>query len=493
MIGRISGQLDEKTEGKNFRRIVVIGAGIAGLAAAYYLKKALAGNPDVELLVLERFIKAGGTISTYELDEYILELGPDAFLTEKPEGLEFCRELGIQDQVIGTNSECRSSFVAHGGQLHKLPEGFGLLAPTKLGPFFSSSLLTWPGKFRMAMDLVIPRGPADADESLAQFVRRRFGQEALERIAQPLVGGIYTADPELLSLRATMPRFLDMEHKYGSVIRGLQATRRGSDTTAGAGDSGARYSMFASLERGLGTMVDKAIEVIGDSIMRYQCMVVGVEKGSRGKSFDVVLARGTVLPCDAVVVAAPSYIAADLLAGIEPDAAHSLKKIQYASSAVLNLIYNRRDIPHPMDGFGFVVPITERRHVVACSFTSVKFPKRCPPDRAVLRVFVGGALQPDVFELSDEQIECLIWEDLHTYLGIEAVPMLSLITRYQRAIPQYHIGHLDLVTQIEQRLSAFSGLALAGSAYRGVGVPDCIASGKRAAEQVLKNIQLTVN
>ncbi len=493
MVGRVLGQPEGKMEGQDVRRIVVIGAGIAGLAAAYYLKKGLGDMQNVELLVLERFIKAGGSLSTYELDDYILELGPDAFITEKPDALEFCAELGLQDQVIGTNPNSRNSYIAHNNKLHQLPEGFALLAPTKLGPFFASSLFSWSGKMRMAMDLFIPKGPPDSDESLAQFVRRRLGQEALDRIAQPMFASIYTGDPELLSLRATMPRFLDAEQKHGSLIRGLAAARKEKSAAGGVEETGARYSLFATLERGLGSMVDKAIDKIGESRMRYQSMVVAVEKGSRGKQYDVVLARGTVLPCDAVIIAAPSFVASDLLAGIDPDVAHSLKKIQYASSAVLNLIYNRRDIPHPMEGFGFVVPITEKRHVLACSFTSIKFPNRCPPDRAVLRVFVGGALQPDVFELSDEQIECLIWEDLHTYLGIEAVPMLSLITRYARAMPQYHIGHLDLVSQIEQKLAAYPGLALAGNAYRGVGLPDCIASGRRAAEQVLKTIPLVVN
>ncbi|MBY0546515.1 MAG: protoporphyrinogen oxidase [Candidatus Obscuribacterales bacterium] len=482
MAGGVVGQTSEKAEGQDVCRIVVIGSGIAGLAAAYYLKQGLGNRSNVELLVLERFGKAGGSISTYHVDDFILELGPDSFLTEKPEALQFCKDLGLEDQIIGTNPECRSSFVAFNNKLHPLPAGFAMLAPTQLGPFFSSELFSWSGKMRMAMELFVPKAPPNTDESLAQFVRRRLGQEALDRIAQPMLGGVYTADPELLSLRATMPRFMDLEQKHGSLIRGLSATRRNN------GDSGARYSMFASLERGLGQLVDKAVEALGPAHMRYQSAVVAVEKGVRGKAFDVVLARGSILPCDAVVIASPSYTAGDLLAGMDPDLSQKLKKIQYASSAVLNLIYNRRDIPHPMDGFGFVVPITEKRNILACSFSSIKFPGRCPPDQAILRVFIGGALQTDLFDFTDEQTECLVWEDLHTYMGIDAVPMLSLITRYPRAMPQYHIGHLDLVSQIEQRVSALPGLALAGNAYRGVGLPDCIRSGRTAADNILKTI-----
>lgn len=485
MVGGQVGKPQEKVDGQELRRIVVIGAGIAGLAAAHYIKKGLDGAPNTEVMVLERFVKAGGSISTYEVDEFILELGPDMFLTEKPEALQFCKELGLEDKIIGTNEACRSSFVAHEGKLHRLPVGFAMFAPGELGPFFSSELFTWPGKLRMAMEMFVPKAPAGTDESLAQFVRRRLGQEALERVAQPMVGGIYTADPELLSLRATIPRFQDLEQKHGSIIRGLAATRKKST------DAGARYSMFASLERGLGQIVDRAVESLGDAV-RYQCAVVGVEKGARGKAFDVILARGTILPCDGVVIASPSYTAGDLLAGMDPELCHSLKKIQYASSAVLNLIYNRYDIPHDLDGFGFVVPAKEKRNILACSFSSVKFAGRCPPEQAILRVFVGGALQPELLDLTDEQTECLIWEDLHTYLGIEAIPMLSLITRYPRAMPQYHIGHLDLIDQIERRVEDYPGLALAGNAYRGVGLPDCIRSGKLAAERVLKAIAMPI-
>lgn len=465
-------------------RVIVIGAGMAGLAAAHKITKGM--NGYVDLLVLERSVKPGGAVCTYELDDYILELGPDSFLTEKPDVVQLADELGIQDRIIGTNPNVRRSFIGFNNQLHALPEGFALLAPTQLRPFFESSLLTMGGKLRMAMDLFIPRGSADADESLAQFVRRRFGQEALERIAQPMLGGIYTADPELLSLRATMPRFLELEQKFSSVIKGLSVSRRGQ---TGDDDAGARYSMFGSFDKGLSVLVDALVEALPDETVHYNTMVVAVERGTRGKVLDVVLANGMIVPADAVVLACPSFAAADMLIGLDSQLTHELKKIQYASTAVLNLIYHRDDIPNPLDGFGFVVPAVERRSIVACSFASIKYPGRCPPGRTVLRVFVGGAMQQDLFELSDEHLQCLIWEDLHTYLGIEEIPIVSLITRYARAMPQYHIGHLDLVSSIKERAAAIPGLALSGNAYDGVGIPDCIRSGTKAAQQVVEYLK----
>jgi len=460
-------------------RITVIGAGMAGLAAAYRLTRpGVFGDKPVQVIVLERASRAGGVVSTYELEDYTLELGPDMFQTEKPEAIRLCEELGLQDQIVPTNDACRRTFIAHAGQLHALPEGFQMLAPTQLGPFFSSQLMSMGGKLRMAMDMFIPRKTDSREESLAEFVRRRFGPEALERIAQPMVGGIYTADPEQLSLAACMPRFIEMEQKYGSVIRGLMAQKKSGK----AADAGARYSSFVSLKRGLTMMVERIVASLPADSIHFHCPVVSVEKGSNGKPYDVIVASGTVVPSDAVVLSSPAFATADMLEKLDSEAANLLRRIQYSSCAVMNLIYNRADIPHALDGFGFVIPAAEKRTIMACSFASVKWPGRCPPEKAVLRIFAGGALQHDVFELTDEQIECLMWEDLHTYLGLKSVPLLSLITRHPKSMPQYHIGHLDLVKQIKGKLSNNPGIMLAGSAYDGVGIPDCIRSGESAAK-----------
>lgn len=488
LAGKIEGQNGQSGSEPERPRIVIIGAGIAGLAAAYRLTRPnFAGELNPEVLLLERSSRAGGVVSTYELEDYTLELGPDMFQTTKPEAVDLCNELGLSDHIVSTNEKFRRTFIAHGGQLHPLPEGFSLLAPTQLGPFFSSSLLSFSGKVRMAMDLVLPKKSDGGDESLASFVRRRFGQEALDRIAQPMVGGMYTADPETLSLQATMPRFVEMEQKCGSVIRGLmQEKKQNGSNTANGADAGCRYSQFASLDRGMGMLVERLVGSVPPDTLHFQCPIVAIEKGTRGRAYDVIVANGTVVPTDSVILAVPAFAAADMLNKLDSETAAELKKIQYASCAVMNLIYNRADIPHALDGFGFVIPKVENRTIMACSFASVKFPGRCPEEKAVLRVFAGGALQPDVFELTDEQIECLMWEDLHTYLGLKSVPLLSLITRYQRAMPQYSIGHLERVNGIRAKLGCYPGIAVAGSAFEGVGIPDCIASGQKAAESVVQ-------
>lgn len=492
LAGKAENQEKETGAGETERpRIVIIGAGISGLAAAYRLTRPeFCGDLDPEVLLLERSSRAGGVISTYELEDYTLELGPDMFQTAKPEAIDLCKEIGLGDHIVSTNEGNRRTFIAYGGQLHALPEGFNMLAPSQLGPFFSSSLLSFGGKLRMAADLLIPKRTDGGDESLAQFVRRRFGQEALDRIAQPMVGGIYTADPEVLSLQATLPRFLEMEQKHSSIIRALmQDKKNGNGASNGASDAGCRYSTFASLSRGLGMMVERLVGSVPPDTLHFQCPIIAVEKGTRGKQFDVVVANGTVVPADAVILSTPSFASAEMIHQLDAEASNDLKRIQYASSAVMNLIYNRADIPHPLDGFGFVIPQVEKRTIMACSFASVKFPGRCPAEKAVLRVFVGGALQQDVFELTDEQIECLMWEDLHTYLGLKSVPLLSLITRYQRAMPQYHLGHIDLVKGIREKLSRYPGIALAGGAYDGVGIPDCIRSGNEAAKAIVEGLR----
>lgn len=495
LAGKIEGQNGQTGGSEPERpRIVIIGAGIAGLAAAYRLTRPnFATDLQPEVLLLERSSRAGGVISTYELEDYTLELGPDMFQTAKPEAINLCNELGLAEHIVPTNEKFRRSFIAHGGQLHALPEGFQMLAPSQLGPFFSSSLLSFNGKVRMAMDLVLPKRSDRGDESLASFVRRRFGQEALEKIAQPMVGGLYTADPETLSLQATLPRFLDMEQKCGSVIRGLMQEKKqnGNNTTSGD-DAGCRYSQFVSLDRGMGMLVERLVGSVPPDTLHFQCPIIAVEKGTRGRAYDVVVANGTIVPTDAVILTVPAYAAGDMLNKLDAEASADLKKIQYASCAVMNLIYNRADIPHPLDGFGFVVPAIEKRTIMACSFASVKFPGRCPQEKAVLRVFVGGALQQDAFELTDEQIECLMWEDLHTYLGLKSVPLLSLITRYQRAMPQYNLGHVERISGIRGKLGNHPGIAVAGSAFDGVGIPDCIASGQRAAESVVQLLRSMV-
>jgi oxygen-dependent protoporphyrinogen oxidase len=464
------------------RRFVVIGGGISGLSAAYKLYTEFQNAQEpTEVLLFEGSPRLGGCISTYNLDDTILELGPDSFITEKPAALDLCKRLGIENRLVQTDKQHRRTMVAHDNQLYPVPEGFLLMAPTEILPMLSSPLFSWEAKLRMMGEPFISPMSEGLDESLQQFTERRFGREVFERIVQPLVGGIYTADPAKLSVRAALPRIASLEQQYGSLIKGLAATRKKSEN-----DSGARYSMFVTFDEGMNVMVNAILNQLPRGTVNTHRLVSRVRKTAHGSGYEIECFDGKVVHADGVVIATSAYHASDILGQADMALANDLRGIEYASSAVLNLIYRRSDIPHALDAFGFVVPAKERRTILACSFSSVKWPGRAPADKVLLRVFVGGALQPDVYDLTDEQIECLMWEDLHTYLGINAVPLMSVISRFPRAMPQYNVGHIERMKRVELALEKFPGLALAGNAYYGVGVPDCISSGERAADKIMQ-------
>ena len=455
--------------------VVVIGGGVAGLAAAHRLTEL-----DVSVRVLEAGARVGGTIATERTDGFVMECGADSFLTEKPWGLALCHRLGLEDQLIGTRDTKRRTYVVHNGRLHPLPEGFMLMAPTALGALLGSSLFSWAGKLRMACDLVLPRRPSSrTDESLAAFVTRRLGREALERAVQPLVGGIYTADPERLSLAATMPRFLEMEQRDRSLILAL----RRQALAAAQKESGARWTLFASFRSGMQTLVDALVARLPEGAVRTQARVVGLTPTATG-GWRVVLEDGESLSAAAVVLAAPSYDAAALLRPLDPDLAGDLAAIRHASSATVTLAYARSEIPHPLDGFGFVVPAVERSALIAGSFSSIKYAGRAPEGMVLMRAFCGGALAPHMLERSDDELITIVRAELETLLGVRAQPHLVRVRRYERAMPQYDVGHLDRVARIEEATARHGGLALAGNAYRGVGIPDCVHSGEQAAERI---------
>ncbi|HEY9869060.1 MAG TPA: protoporphyrinogen oxidase [Candidatus Obscuribacterales bacterium] len=482
-------------------KVAIVGGGISGLAAAHRLTElSLQHGFPLEVSLLEAGRRLGGSICTRSYGDFIVESGPDSFITQKPWALELCQRLGLANRIIQTNDKYRCTFVAFNGKLHALPDGFVMLAPTQWTSFLQSSLFSWPGKLRFALDLFVPAKSDDQDESLASFVRRRFGREALERVAQPMIGGVYTADPEKLSMKATMPRFLELERSYGSVIRGLARQKKGgppepepeskiADGSARAApESGARYSMFVTLDDGLQVLVDALAERISRSAICLDTPVSKVVPAPGNGIWNVVLASGETLTVQAVVLATPADVTARLISEADPALEADIASISLASSVVLNFVYARKDIPHPLNGFGFVVPAVERRSIIACSFSSVKFPRRAPEGKVILRVFMGGALQPEIYELSDQEIESAARSDLAVYLGITGAPLSVSLTRHPRSMPQFRVGHLDLVSRIEQQVGRHRGLALAGNAYRGVGIPDCIHSGEQAAESVFKHL-----
>src|SRR2546425_5511932 len=520
------------------KHIVIIGGGITGLAAAHrLLEHSHELRKLVQVTLIEASSRVGGIVQTREREGFLLEQGPDSFISEKPQALELARRLGLESRLIETNENHRQSFIVRRGRLLPVPEGFHLLAPGRIWPFITSGIFSWPGKVRMAMDLLLPRqnvnetvdGNTDAfedaieDESLAHFVRRRLGREALERMAQPMIGGIYTADPETLSLRATMPRFLEMERKHRSLIRALWKQGKSTNAidatiesreqkkaapnrnTTKSGVSGARYSLFLSFDRGMQLFTDKLAERISDFGFRISAgehspaITIRVNTGVESLALErettvtgqvtkrkVRTKSNETLVADGVCLALPGPVSARLLRDVDVQLASELNGISYASSATINLAYKRSDIPHRLDGFGFVVPFIEKRSLIACTFSSIKFAGRAPEGCALLRAFVGGALQPDMLSLSETDLISRVRDDLRDLLGIERPPLFSELTKWERSMPQYHVGHIEKVGRIQARVALLPHLTLAGNAYSGLGIPDCISSGETAAEEILR-------
>ena len=469
------------------KRIAIIGGGITGLAAAHRLMElSKTTGQALEIILLEASGRLGGVIRSEQHDGFLLEHGPDSFLSEKPETVALARRLGLESQLQETKTEHRRSFIVNRGRLVPVPAGFNLLAPSRIWPFVTSDLMSWPGKARLALDLLLPRGDLNGDESLASFVRRRFGQEALERIAQPMVGGIYTADPEQLSLRATMPRFLDMERNDRSLIRSLRKQTREKDLAAEA--SGARYSLFLTFAGGMQLLVDRLAAKLASASVQLNTRAVSLRHDSSAAEWIIEANAAKTIRADAVCVALSAPAAASLLRDGDEELARELEDIPYASTATINLAYKRDDIPHRLDGFGFVVPFIEKRSLLACTFCSVKFANRAPQGMVLLRAFVGGALQPEMFALDEQEMLNRVLGDLRELLGIEKPPLFSRIAKWPESMPQYHVGHLDRVQRIRNRAIELPRFVLAGNAYSGPGISDCIREGENAAEKIFRGL-----
>ena len=456
--------------------VVIIGGGISGLAAAHRLSE-----EQVNVTLLEASPRLGGTIQTEHRDGFLLERGPDSFISEKPQALELAKRLGLESRLVQTNEQFRRSFIVRDERLRAVPEGFQLLAPSRLWPFITSDIFSVAGKARMAADLFLPRKRANGvnDESLASFVRRRLGLEALERMAQPMVGGIYTADPETLSLRATLPRFLEMEREHRSLI--LAMLRQGRSQKIGT--SGPRYSLFLSFDQGMQVLVNSLAEQVRADV-RLNTRAETLKRDGAG--WTIVTSDGAEIKADKICVAVPAYIAATLLTETHERLAERLRQIKYASTATINFAYRRTAIAHPLNGFGFVVPFIERRSLIACTFSSVKFSGRATEGHVLLRAFAGGALQPEIFALDDGDMRVRVETSVRELLGITEEPLFVEIAKWKESMPQYQVGHLERVNEIEKLTDEIAGLALAGNAYRGAGIPDCIRSGQTAAELLLR-------
>jgi oxygen-dependent protoporphyrinogen oxidase len=466
-------------------RLVVVGGGIAGLAAGHRaVELARERGCALDLALVEAADRVGGTIRTERRDGFVVECGPDSFLSEKPWALALCRRLNAEHRLIGTDDRFRRTFVVWGGRLHPLPEGFQLLAPTRVRSFLASRLFSWPGKLRMGLDLLLPRG-LHGDESLGSFVRRRLGREALERVAQPLVAGIYTADPDDLSLAATMPRFLEIERRERSLLVGLWRAARRAPAHAAA-TSGARWSLFVTFADGMEELIGALAARLPTGAIRLKEQVTEVAR--EGNAWRVSARGGGSWAADAVILACEAHQSARVLRYLDPSLALLLEGIPHASSATVTLAYRRSAIGHPLDGFGFVVPAAEGRPIIACTFSSVKYPGRAPEGHALLRVFVGGALNEALVDQDDDWLVSTARRQLAELLGAAGEPLWTRVARYPKAMPQYHLGHLACVDAIEAALARHPGLALAGGAYRGVGIADCVRSGEAAASRLFDEV-----
>lgn len=465
---------------------MIVGGGISGLSSAVHLiELSQKKNSPIELLLLESSPKLGGVISSLKTDDCLLETGPDAIFTEKPHGIDFCKKIGLENELIGTNPNCRSSFIAMNNKLFPVPEGFYLLAPAKIFPLITTSIFTWRGKLRALCELFIPAKKDVQDESLASFVRRRLGKEVLERMAQPMVAGIYSADPEELSLQATFPRFLEWEKMYGSVIRGLWSVRKKSNR---ASTRGPRYELFVSFKQGMQSLIDKITTAIPKESVRLGAKVKEIVSDSGAEQRYKIRGENFAISADAVCLATPAYQSAKMVKLLDKNLSLELEKISYASGITVNLIYKKEDIAFSLNGFGFVVPAIEKKTISGCTFGSVKFLGRAPKDKVILRAFIGGKQCENMTRSEDKEIESLIKKDLKEILGLEAEPYFSQVHRHPYSLPQYCVGHLEIVKKIEEHLQHFPGLAFAGNGYYGTGIPDCIHSSELAAEKLLNSL-----
>ena len=466
------------------KRAIVVGGGITGLSAAYRLKREAENRGiPLEVILLESSDRVGGVIRTEQRDGFIIEHGPDAFISTKPWGKALCEELGIIDKLIGTNPKVRRSFVVRKGKLLSVPEGFYMMAPGSLMPFLKSPIFSLMGKLRIACDLFVSRKTETDDESVADFVRRRLGNEAFERMAQPMIGGIYSSDAENLSLKATFPRFLEMEHEHGSIIKALLAQKRNAKQTS-RDTSGPRYSLFLSFASGMQTLIDALAENLVGCIRFHTC-VTAVQQKEHGTGWNVFLKDDEVLETDLLCIALPAPHTSKILQAVSATLAEKLAAIPYTSSATVNLAFRREDIAHPLNGMGFVVPIKERLNLIGCSFSSIKFENRAPKEYVLLRAFIGRTANEIVEDVEENTMVATVLKEVTSLLGITAEPIFSILSQHTQAMAQYQVGHQTLISKIEELTETLANLSIAGNAYHGIGIPDCIHRGECAALKLL--------
>jgi len=462
--------------------IAIVGAGITGLSAAYYLQQQ---RPDLNITLLESSDKAGGILQTVERNGFLVELGPDMFTTRDSEAVELCGELGIEDQLISTNKDHRGAYIICRGKLCKMPLGWTMMTPTRMGAILKTPLLSWKGKLRVFAEVFIPRKKSGGDESLASFTRRRLGQEALDRIIQPLISGIYTADPEKLSMQATLADFLAMERTGKGLIReGIKQLRSQSSQES---STGARYGTFVAPKYGMQSIIAALTNQLKTNTLKLGQRVKQLE--FKNDAWQLTIEQDTqgtaTRQFDRLLLTTSSQITGRLLQESYPELSKLIADIPLAGAAIVTMGYRFCDIDHPLDAFGVVVPQTENRPLIAISMASQKFAGRAPQDSVLFRIFAGGALQPEVLQWGEDQLIESAKQQLRELLGVNGKPIFTQVARWENNMPQYHVGHVELVDKIELELSKTPHLEIAGNAYRGVGIPLCIRNAKSAVKRLI--------
>lgn len=462
------------------QRIAIIGGGISGLSAAFHLEQQRQRGAALEYVLFEGTRRLGGSLRTERADGCLIEAGPDSFLSEKPWAADLCRELGIASQLIGSNDADRKTYILVKGRLAPLPDGLMFMVPTKILPVVFSPLFSLRTKLRMAREWFHPPRPAAGDESVAALVERHYGSEMVDRLADPLLSGVYGGEASGLSVRAVLPRFAEMEAKYGSLGRGMLAARKRM-----ASSKAPARPLFSSLKDGMQQLVDALVARLPGEALRTGTAVRELQRAGSpapGGGWLVSVEGGEAESFDSVILATPAPVAGALLGSVQAELSKELSAIAYSSSVTVTLGYDRAALRLP-PGFGFLVPRSEGKRMLACTFVHNKFPHRAPQDRALLRCFLGGARDEEILSWPEEQIEAAVRKELREILWLTAQPLFCRIYKWQGAMAQYGAGHLERLQRIEGLRQQLPGLALAGNGYRGIGVPDCIRSGKEAAAQ----------
>ena len=464
-------------------KVIIIGAGIAGLAAAVHLKSgAKAYDKSFEVLLLEKNNRVGGKILTEKIDNFLIEGGPDSFLPEKVWSVNLALHLGLD--MLPSNEQFKGTFIYSQNNLHSLPEGVMLMVPTSFWPMAKSSLITWPGKLRMGMEVFIPKRKVPGDESLASFVTRRLGRECLEKIAEPLVAGIHTSNPDNMSVLATFPRFVQMEQKSGSLILGMIAAMRSRPHATPSELSTPKMTFSMSFKNGMQTLSEACADFIGKESIRLGVSVKAVEP--KGKRYAVILENGEALDADHVIMASSAYDSAEIVKEMDANLAMQMNKIEWSSSATVSIAFRREDIKVPVKGFGFLVPRTEGGRINATTNSSIKWSFRAPDDHILIRAFVGGGHNEElVNDLDDAGMVNMVLEEFDSILGLKANAQFSKVYRWNRGMPKYTVGHLDRISILDRMISSHKGLHLIGCSYKGIGIGDCVHEAQIAAEKIV--------